>query len=104
MNGRWDGERLRGQAWWPKQPQRVFAPLLQPALGIRLNQGEFYVQSSFSATADKGFIAGGHSVLTGGYLWYGDSRLVGVRLSLSYRLAQSRWTVGDPPAGRIAHR
>lgn len=94
LNGRWDGARLRGQAWWPKQPLRVFAPLLQPALGIRLRQGEFYAQSAFSASADQGFIAGGHGVLTGGDLWYGDSRLVGVRLSLSYRLAQSRWQLG----------
>lgn len=94
LNGRWDGARLRGQAWWPKQPLRVFAPLLQPALSIRLRQGEFYAQSAFSASTDQGFIAGGHGVLTGGDLWYGDSRLAGVRFSLSYRLAQSRLQLG----------
>jgi hypothetical protein len=27
VNGRWDGERLRGQAWWPKQSLTVFQPL-----------------------------------------------------------------------------
>ncbi|VEB59155.1 Putative uncharacterized protein ydbH [Salmonella enterica subsp. enterica] len=30
LNGRWDGERLRGQAWWPKQSLIVFQPLLPP--------------------------------------------------------------------------
>ena len=30
VNGRWDGERLRGQAWWPKQSLTVFQPLIPP--------------------------------------------------------------------------
>jgi len=30
LNGRWDGERLRGQAWWPKQSLTVFQPLIPP--------------------------------------------------------------------------
>jgi hypothetical protein len=29
VNGRWDGERLRGQAWWPKQSHRI--PAADPA-------------------------------------------------------------------------
>lgn len=94
LHGRWDGERLRGQAWWPKQPLRVFAPLLPQTSDIRLHHGEFYAQSAFSASASQGFIAGGHGVLSGGDIWYGDSRLIGVRLALSYRLAQSRWQLG----------
>ncbi|WP_148203498.1 hypothetical protein [Sodalis glossinidius] len=94
LHGRWDGERLRGQAWWPKQPLLVFAPLLPSTSDIRLHQGEFYAQNAFSASASQGFIAGGHGVLSGGDIWYGDSRLIGVRLSLSYRLAQSRWQLG----------
>lgn len=104
LQGRWDGQRLRGQAWWPPQPLRVLQPLLNPALQITLRAGEFYAQSAFSAAAGQGFLAGGHGVLSGGDIWVGDNRLTGLRLSASYRLQDSRWQLGvkQPIALHIA--
>jgi hypothetical protein len=39
VNGRWDGERLRGQAWWPKQSLTVFQPLIPPDWKMTLRDG-----------------------------------------------------------------
>lgn len=59
VNGRWDGERLRGQAWWPKQSLTVFQPLIPPDWKMTLRGGEMYAQVAFSAAPDQGFEAGG---------------------------------------------
>ena len=58
LRGRWDGERLRGEGWWPKQSLKVFQPLLAPDLNFTLRDGEFYAQSAFSAAREQGFEAG----------------------------------------------
>jgi hypothetical protein len=63
VTGRWDGERLRGQAWWPKQSLTVFQPLVPPDWKMNLREGMLYAQVAFSAAADQGFEAGGHGVL-----------------------------------------
>lgn len=94
LNGRWDGRRWRGQAWWPRQSVRVLQTLLQPSLQILLNSGEFHAQSAFSAAARQGFLAGGHAVVSGGDAWLGDHRLQGIALGLSYRLQDQRWQLG----------
>lgn len=59
VNGRWDGERLRGQARWPKQSLTVFQPLIPPDWKLTLRGGEMYAQVAFSAASDQGFEAGG---------------------------------------------
>lgn len=66
LSGRWDGERLRGQAWWPKQSLTVFQPLVPPDWKMNLREGSLYAQVAFSAAAGQGFEAGGHGVLKGG--------------------------------------
>ncbi|TCV99846.1 YdbH family protein [Biostraticola tofi] len=94
LSGRWDGSRLRGQAWWPRQSLRAFQPLLNPDLAITLDEGEFYAQTAFSAAPGQGLLAGGHGVVRNGDLWLGDTRLSGVDLTLSYRLADEQWQLG----------
>lgn len=94
LNGRWDGERLRGQAWWPQQPLRVFQALLAPDLQITLRSGQFNAQSAFSAANGQGFLAGGHATVGAGEVWVGENHLVGVTLGLSYRLQDQRWQLG----------
>ncbi|WP_413738826.1 YdbH domain-containing protein [Sodalis sp. RH21] len=94
LNGRWDGTRLRGQAWWPKQPLAVFQTLLEPDLKITLRAGEFNAQSAFSAAAGQGFLAGGHATVSRGDIWMDENRLHGVALDLSYRLQDQRWLLG----------
>lgn len=54
LRGRWDGERLRGEGWWPKQRLAVFQPLLAPDLNMTLRDGEFYAQAAFSAAREQG--------------------------------------------------
>ncbi|TQI80636.1 dicarboxylate transport [Serratia fonticola] len=94
LRGRWDGERLRGEGWWPKQSLTVFQPLLSPELNIKLRQGEFYAQSAFSAARVQGFEAGGHWVVRNGGMWLKDGELSGLDFVLPYRLKNHLWQLG----------
>ncbi|MHA0863200.1 YdbH family protein [Enterobacter wuhouensis] len=94
VNGRWDGERLRGQAWWPKQSLTVFQPLIPPDWKLTLREGELYAQVAFSAAADQGFEAGGHGVLTSGSAWMPDNKINGVDFVLPFRFSEGTWSLG----------
>ncbi|ANI29309.1 hypothetical protein PL78_05570 [Yersinia entomophaga] len=104
LRGRWDGERLRGEAWWPKQSLQVFQPLLSPNLGIKLRDGEFYAQAAFSAAREQGFTAGGHWVVKQGGMWLKDGEMSGLDFVMSYRLKDHQWQLGakEPVTLRIA--
>lgn len=86
LNGRWDGERLRGEAWWAKQPMAVFQPLLSPDLNITLRDGDFYAQAAFSAARAQGFEAGGHMVVKNAGMWLKDGEMSGLDFVMAYRL------------------
>lgn len=94
VNGRWDGERLRGQAWWPKQSLTVFQPLIPPDWKMMLRDGELYAQVAFSAAADQGFEAGGHGVLKAGSAWMPDNQINGVDFVLPFRFSKGTWSLG----------
>ncbi|MFS7382166.1 YdbH family protein [Rahnella inusitata] len=94
LTGRWDGERLRGEGWWPKQQLTAFQTLLTPDFNIRLREGSFYAQSAFSAARGQGFIAGGHWVVKNGGMWLKDGDLSGLDFSLPYRLKDAVWQLG----------
>lgn len=94
VNGRWDGERLRGQAWWPKQSLTVFQPLLPPDWKMTLRDGNLYAQVAFSAAAGQGFEAGGHGVLKSGSAWMPDNQINGVDFVLPFRFSEGTWSLG----------
>jgi hypothetical protein len=94
VNGRWDGVRLRGQAWWPKQSLTVFQPLIPPDWKMTLRDGELYAQVAFSAAADQGFEAGGHGVLKSGSAWMPDNQINGVDFVLPFRFSEGTWSLG----------
>lgn len=94
VNGRWDGERLRGQAWWPQQSLTVFQPLLSNDLKINIQSGTLKAQVAFSAAADQGFEAGGHWVVSQGSVRMPDNDITGVDFSLPFRLKAHQWTLG----------
>ncbi len=94
LNGRWDGERLRGQAWWPKQSLTVFQPLIPPDWKMTLREGDLYAQVAFSAAADQGFEAGGHGVVKSGSVWMPDNKINGVDFVLPFRFSQGTWSLG----------
>jgi Dicarboxylate transport. len=104
VNGRWDGERLRGQAWWPKQSLTVFQPLVPPDLKMALRDGSLYAQVAFSAAVGQGFEAGGHGVLKGGSAWMPDNQVNGVDFVLPFRFKEGVWQLGTrhPVSLRIA--
>jgi len=104
VNGRWDGERLRGQAWWPKQSLTVFQPLIPPEWKMDLRDGELYAQVAFSAAAGQGFEAGGHGVLKNGGAWMPDNDISGVDFVLPFRFHEGIWSLGThgPVTLRIA--
>lgn len=92
--GRWDGERLRGQAWWPQQSLTVFQPLLPADWKMKLLAGTLHAQVAFSAAADKGFRAGGHGVVKNASAWTPDNQIAGVDFVLPFRYSDSRWRLG----------
>ncbi len=94
VHGRWDGERLRGEAWWPRQRLSVFQPLLPQDWKLALKSGELYAQVAFSAAAGQGFEAGGHGVLKGGSAWLPDSKINGVDFVLPFRYSDATWHLG----------
>ncbi|HEJ9093774.1 YdbH family protein [Serratia odorifera] len=94
LRGRWDGERLRGEGWWPKQRLAVFQPLISPDLNIALRDGEFYAQTAFSAARVQGFEAGGHWVVSNGGMWLKDGEMSGLDFVMSYRLKNHLWQLG----------
>ena len=104
VNGRWDGLRLRGQAWWPKQSLEGFQPLVPPDWKMTLREGELYAQMAFSAAAEQGFEAGGHGVLKGGSAWMPDNQINGVDFVLPFRFNAGTWQLGTrgPVSLRIA--
>ncbi|UXY13176.1 YdbH family protein [Kosakonia sp. ML.JS2a] len=94
VNGRWDGERLRGQAWWPRQSLTVFQPLIPPDWKMKLLDGALNAQVAFSAAAGQGFAAGGHGVLKSGSVWTPDNQIRGVDFVLPFRYRDATWQLG----------
>ena len=94
VTGRWDGERLRGNAWWPEQSLIVFQPLIPPDWKLDLKDGNLYAQIAFSAASGQGFEAGGHGVVKGGSAWLPDNQINGVDFVLPFRFSHSTWHLG----------
>ena len=94
INGRWDGERLRGQAWWPQQSLTVFQPLLSNDLKLNIQSGTLKAQVAFSAAVDQGFEAGGHWVVNQGSVRMPDNEINGIDFSLPFRLKAHQWYFG----------
>lgn len=93
LRGRWDGERLRGEARWPKQSLKVFQPLLAGSQSHAARR-RVYAQSAFSAAREQGFEAGGHWVVKNGGMWLKDGEMSGPDFILSYRFKQHQWLLG----------
>lgn len=94
VNGRWDGDRLRGQMWWPEQPLTVFQPLISPDLKLAIQGGTLKAQVAFSAASDQGLKAGGHWLVSNGSALLPDNEFDGVDFSLPFRLEDHRWYFG----------
>ncbi|WP_265694577.1 YdbH family protein [Providencia rustigianii] len=103
--GRWDGERLRGEARWPEQSVTAFQTLIPKDLGIELRQGKLFSQAAFSIAPESGFIAGGHWRVANTSLWLKDGELNGLDFVLPWKLHNSTWTLGEksPVELRIKH-
>jgi hypothetical protein len=104
VNGRWDGKRLRGQAWWPAQSLTVFQPLLSPDMKMQIQGGSLQAQVAFSAASKQGFQAGGHWTVKQGSVWTPDSQVNGIDFSLPFRFHEQQWQFGQhgPVSLRIA--
>lgn len=104
VHGRWDGERLRGEAWWPAQSLSVFQPLLSSDLKMHIQSGELRAQMAFSAASGQGFEAGGFWAVKQGSVWMPDSEINGIDFILPFRLKDHQWQLGrrGPVSLRIA--
>lgn len=104
VNGRWDGERLRGNAWWPRQALIVFQPLIPQDWKLDLKDGSLYAQVAFSAATGQGFEAGGHGVVNNGSVGLPDNEFSGIDFVMPFRFSDSTWHLGTkgPVTLRIA--
>lgn len=94
LNGRWDGKRLRGQAWWPRQHVSAFRNLFSSKADLELNEGFFRAQASFSAAPEQGFVMGGHLVFEDAFLKWENSHINGLNFVMPYYLGDHRWHFG----------
>jgi len=94
VSGRWDGQRLRGNAWWPEQALIVFQPLIPPEWKMDLKGGSLYAQIAFSAASGQGFEAGGHGVVKDGSVWLPDNQVNGVDFVMPFRYSEATWHLG----------
>ncbi|EOS93370.1 YdbH family protein [Erwinia tracheiphila] len=95
LQGRWDGQRLRGQAWWPEQPLTVFQSLLSDDLKLKILGGSLKAQVAFSAASTQGFEAGGHWVVANGSARTPDNQITGTDFSLPFRFKAHQWYFGQ---------
>lgn len=101
LYGRWDGERLRGQAWWPSQALSHFQSLIPPDWKLNLRDGALYGQVAFSAAFGQGFEAGGHGVLRHGSARTPDNQIEGVDFALPFRYRNGTWQLGTQKPVRL---
>lgn len=104
VSGRWDGDRLRGEAWWPKQSLTLFQSLLPVNWKMEIKDGDLSAQVAFSAAQGQGFAAGGHGVVSHGSAWLPDNQINGIDFILPFRYQDARWHLGThgPVRLRIA--
>ncbi|PHM60198.1 YdbH family protein [Xenorhabdus ishibashii] len=91
---RWDGERLRGEARWPKQSLLAFQSLIPSDLGITVFGGTIYAQAAFSAAKEQGLLAGGHWVVNNAGMWLKNGEVNGLDFVLPWRLQEHTWQLG----------
>ncbi|MDX7990960.1 YdbH family protein [Xenorhabdus littoralis] len=92
--GRWDGERLRGEARWPRQSLLAFQSFIPPDLGITVRSGDIYAQAAFSAAKGQGLRAGGHWVVKNAGMWLKNGEVDGLDFILPWRLQEQTWQLG----------
>ncbi|BET96799.1 YdbH family protein [Xenorhabdus taiwanensis] len=92
--GRWDGERLRGEARWPRQSLLAFQPLIPSDLGITVLGGTVYAQAAFSAAKGQGLLAGGHWVVKNAGMWLKNGEVNDLDFVLPWRLQERTWQLG----------
>ncbi|MBD2800480.1 YdbH family protein [Xenorhabdus sp. M] len=92
--GRWDGERLRGAARWPRQSLLAFQSFIPPDTGMTVRSGNIYAQAAFSAAKGQGLRAGGHWVVQNAGVWLKNSEIDGLDFVLPWRLQEDTWQLG----------
>ncbi|WP_338882260.1 YdbH family protein [Xenorhabdus sp. TH1] len=91
---RWDGERLRGEARWPRQSLLAFQSLIPPDLGITVLGGTLYAQAAFSAAKGQGLLAGGHWVVKNAGMWLKNGEVNDLDFVFPWRLQEDTWQLG----------
>ncbi|MFC0179080.1 intermembrane phospholipid transport protein YdbH family protein [Thorsellia kenyensis] len=94
LAGRWDGVRLRGQAWWPVQNAAAFRHLFSKDTDLDVHQGQFRAQASYSAAPEQGFIMGGHLVFDDVNVRYKNNHIKALNFTMPYQFKNHRWHFG----------
>lgn len=89
-----DSGELIGRLYWHEQPADIFQPLLPLRKNWLITGGKIRGETAFSASLDKGLIAGGHFSIRHGTLSMPGGEAKGIDFNFPYRLQNSELDFG----------
>ncbi|AHG73932.1 hypothetical protein X781_17850 [Mannheimia sp. USDA-ARS-USMARC-1261] len=89
-----DASQIIGKLYWLEQSAQGFQPLFPFRSQWIINNGTIRGETAFTASAEKGLIAGGHLTIRNGGLSLPDGEAKGIEFALPYRYQDGRFHFG----------
>ncbi|HHW7568185.1 TPA: YdbH family protein [Mannheimia haemolytica] len=89
-----DASKIIGKLYWLEQSAQGFQPLFPFRSQWIINSGTIRGETAFTASAEKGLIAGGHLAIRNGGLSLPDGEIKGIEFALPYRYRDGRFHFG----------
>lgn len=89
-----DASQIIGKLYWLEQSAQGFQPLFPFRSQWIINNGTIRGETAFTASAEKGLIAGGHLTIRNGGLSLPDGEAKGIEFALPYRYQNGRFHFG----------
>ncbi|MEG9498540.1 YdbH family protein [Mannheimia indoligenes] len=89
-----DASQIIGKLYWLEQSAQGFQPLFPFRSQWIINNGTIRGETAFTASAEKGLIAGGHLTIRNGGLSLPDGEAKGIEFTLPYRYQDGHFHFG----------
>ncbi|QGM81308.1 YdbH family protein [Otariodibacter oris] len=87
-----------GKLYWAEQPAMVFQSLFPIRSNWIITNGTIRGETSFSANAERGLIAGGHFAIRNGEISLPNGSMKGIQFSLPYQYQNNEFNIGAKKA------
>ncbi|WP_301098492.1 YdbH family protein [Otariodibacter sp.] len=87
-----------GKLYWAEQPADVFQSLFPIRSNWIITNGTIRGETSFSANAERGLIAGGHFAIRNGEISLPNGSMQGIEFSLPYQYQNNEFDIGAKQA------